>query len=106
MSYKDVTDSEFREFYHDAKRAVVVDFWAPWCGPCKKLSPIFKQVAENMGAEVDFVKINIDENPEVASSLGVRGIPSLFIIKNGEVKGNIIGVQSEDVISRWIKENA
>lgn len=77
---------------------LVVDFWAPWCGPCKMISPIIDQLAREFGGKVVFGKLNVDENPTVASLFGIQSIPTLMIFKNGTAVDGILGAASKEQI--------
>jgi thioredoxin 1 len=86
-----VTDAEFEQTVLNAETPVVVDFWAPWCGPCKMIAPALEQIAAEMGDKVIIAKVNTDENPEWAGRYGVMGIPTLLFIKSGEEKNRHVG---------------
>ncbi|WP_273753935.1 thioredoxin [Bartonella sp. MM73XJBT.G] len=83
---------------------VVVDFWAEWCGPCKMIAPILDEVSTEMQNQVKITKVNIDENPELATQYGVRSIPTLLMFKNGNVSSNMVGATSKGRLSEWIKD--
>ncbi len=100
-----VNDEEFETNVLKAAGPVLVDFWAEWCGPCKMITPILEEVATEMGEEITIVKINIDDNPVTPSDLGVRGIPTLMIFKNGEVASTKVGALPKGQIIQWIKES-
>tara|TARA_Y100001933_G_scaffold161390_1_gene159559 strand:- start:317 stop:640 length:324 start_codon:yes stop_codon:yes gene_type:complete len=100
-----VNDEEFEANVLKAAGPVLVDFWAEWCGPCKMITPILEEVAAEMGEEITIVKINIDDNPVTPSDLGVRGIPTLMIFKNGEVASTKVGALPKGQIVQWIKES-
>ena len=86
-----VTDSNFDSEVLKSDKPVMIDFWAPWCGPCKAIAPSIDELANEYDGKVKFVKVNVDDNPQTAARYGVRGIPNLLIIKGGQVKEQIIG---------------
>ncbi len=102
---KEVTDSTFEADVLQAEGPVVVDFWAPWCGPCRAIAPILEQFAEERPA-VTFMKVNIDDNPAYASRYGVLSIPTVILFENGEPQGTIVGARPrshfEHVWERWL----
>ena len=100
-----VNDDEFETNVLKAAGPVLVDFWAEWCGPCKMITPILEEVATEMADEITIFKINIDDNPVTPSDLGVRGIPTLMIFKNGEVASTKVGALPKGQIVQWIKES-
>jgi len=96
MAVKELNDSSFTE---EIKSGItLVDFWAPWCGPCKMQSPVLDQVAEKIGDKATIAKLNVDHSPAPASQFGVRGIPTLIIFKDGEVAQTLVGVQQEGTL--------
>src|SRR5438094_3188856 len=90
-SVSHVTDANFEQEVLKASEAVLVDFWAPWCGPCKAIAPIVEELANDYAGKLKVVKLNVDDNPKVAGSFGIRGIPTLLVIKDGQVKQQIVG---------------
>ncbi|MGO9056282.1 MAG: thioredoxin [Candidatus Binataceae bacterium] len=88
---KHVSDSNFEGEVLKSPTPVLIDFWAPWCGPCKNIAPVLDELADEYAGKFKIVKINVDENPETPARYGVRGIPNLLIIKGGQVKDQIVG---------------
>jgi len=99
-----VTDAEFEEKVLKSDVPVVVDFWAPWCGPCKMVAPILDRIAEQYGGKVLIAKVNTDENVEWASRYSVRGIPTMLFIHNGEVVHTQVGALPESMIKNILDE--
>ena len=75
---------------------VVVDFWAPWCGPCKAIAPILEELADELGDAVKICKVNVDNNSEIAGKFEIRAIPTILIFKNGEIAETVVGLSSKD----------
>ena len=103
MSTIPVTDASFDAEVRNADIPVVVDFWAPWCGPCKMIGPDLEALSEEYAGRVKIVKVNVDENPDSPATLGVRGIPALFLFKDGEVVSNKIGAAPKAALKSWIE---
>jgi len=99
------TDSDFAAEVLQSDKPVVVDFWAEWCGPCKAIGPALEEISEEMGEQVKIVKVNIDENPQTPQQYGVRGIPTLLIFQNGEVKAEKIGAMPKSKLAEWVEES-
>ena len=105
MATKNVTDENFEKEVLKADKPALVDFWAEWCGPCKQLSPILEEISNEMKDQVIVAKHNIDEQPNMPTKYGVRGIPTMLIFKNGELQGTKVGATTKSNIVSWIKEN-
>ena len=97
-----VTDADFEDQVINSDQPVVVDFWAEWCGPCKMIGPALEELSDEYGGNVKIVKVNVDENPNSPAQLGVRGIPALFLFKNGEVVSNKTGAAPKAALKDWI----
>ena len=99
-----VTDSEFQEKVLNSSTPVVVDFWAPWCGPCRMVAPILEELAEEYDDKLVIAKVNTDENPEWAMKYGVQGIPTMLFVKDGELVDRIVGAAPKPSIQQHVKE--
>lgn len=94
--YIELTQANFEQEIKDG--VVLVDFWAPWCGPCKMLSPVIDKLANDYAGKAKICKVNTDEEGDLATKFGIRSIPSIFFFKNGEVKEQLMGAQPEQTI--------
>ena len=102
---KETTDNTFASEVLNAKIPVLVDFWAPWCGPCRQLSPIIDEIAKELVGKIEVYKCNVDDNPETPSKFGVRGIPSLMIFKDGKLVDSKVGALPRASLNEWIAKN-
>ena len=100
-----VTDATFDTEVKNSEIPVVVDFWAEWCGPCKQIGPALEELAMELEGKVKIAKVDVDTNPSAAASMGVRGIPALFIFKDGEVVSNRAGAAPKAALQSWIEES-
>ncbi|WP_135502792.1 thioredoxin [Roseovarius aestuariivivens] len=100
-----VTDATFDSEVKNSDIPVVVDFWAEWCGPCKQIGPALEELSSEMDGKVKIVKVNVDENPDSPSQLGVRGIPALFLFKDGQVIANKTGAAPKAALQSWIESS-
>ncbi len=103
MATVPVTDATFDQEVRNSSIPVVVDFWAEWCGPCRQIGPSLEELSNELEGKVKIVKVNVDENPDSPAVLGVRGIPALFLFKDGQVVSNKIGAAPKAALQSWIE---
>lgn len=101
---KDVTDATFTEEVLNSKDTIMVDFWAEWCGPCRAVSPILDQIAQEHADKIKIVKLNVDENPELAMKYQITSIPAMKVFRDGEVVKTVIGAKPKPAIEADLAE--
>ena len=99
-------DQEFEISVLKNSGICLVDFWAEWCGPCKQIGPILEDIASDENNNITIAKINIDENPRVATDYGIRSIPTMLLFNNGELKDTKVGALPKQELNEWIKNNS
>ncbi|MFE0505384.1 thioredoxin [Peribacillus butanolivorans] len=104
MSIMHVTDQTFASEIKEG--LVLVDFWAPWCGPCKMIAPVLNDIDAEMGDQVKIVKLNVDENADTTRKYGVMGIPALILFKDGEIADQVVGYQPKEALTELIAKHA
>ncbi|MCX8092885.1 MAG: thioredoxin [Candidatus Goldbacteria bacterium] len=102
MSVVEISEKDFEKEVLKSNIPVLVDFWAPWCGPCKMIAPIIEKIEKEYSQKMKFVKVDIDSNSNIASEMGIRSIPTLIIFKNGDIIEQIIGVVTEIQLKKII----
>ena len=100
-----ISDESFDAEVLKCSVPVIVDFWAEWCGPCKSISPIIEELANEYESKIKICKLNIDESPETPAKFSVRGIPTLLLFKNGAVVSQKVGAAAKSQLSAWIDSN-
>ncbi len=103
---KETNDSNFQKDVLDSSTAVLVDFWAPWCGPCRQLAPTIDEISKELEGKVEVFKCNVDENPETPSKYMVRGIPTLMLFKGGKIVDTKVGSIPKIALLEWLRDNA
>ncbi len=100
----EIEDSSFEAQVLQAKKPILVDFWAPWCGPCKAIGPLVEKLAASYGDQIIFAKCNADDNPETTGKFGIKSIPTLLFFKDGEVFDKIVGMTNQAKIEEVLKK--
>lgn len=101
----EIGDSDFEEKVLKASSLVVVDFWAPWCGPCKSIAPILEEVAKELAGQVTVYKVNVDDNPKSPAQYSVRAIPNMVIFKGGAEVDRVVGAVAKDKLIEVLKKS-
>lgn len=105
MDILHLNDSNFNAAVIDSKEAVLVDFWAEWCGPCKRIAPLVDEIAKEYNGRIKVAKVNVDEGRVTASNFGIMSIPTLVFFKNGKVTKQVVGVVAKSEIKSMIESN-
>jgi len=100
----EIGDSSFESEVLQSEKPVLVDFWAPWCGPCRAIAPIVEELAEDFGDKVKFTKCNVDENPSTPTKYGIKSIPTLIFFKDGEIQDKVIGIVAKSRLEEMISK--
>ena len=100
---KEVTDQTFAEEVLQHQGVALVDFWAPWCGPCRRIAPIVDELAEAYAGRAKVLKMNVDENQRTPMEYGIQGIPTLLIFKNGQLVDTLVGLQSKQTLTQRLE---
>ena len=100
----EIGDNNFESEVLQSVKPVLVDFWAPWCGPCRAIAPIVEELAKDFGDKVKFTKCNVDENPTTPTKYGIKSIPTLIFFKNGEVQDKVIGIVAKSKLEEMISQ--
>ncbi len=98
----EVGDNSFESEVLKSDKPVLVDFWAPWCGPCRAIAPIVEELAKDFGEKVKFTKCNVDENPTTPTKYGIKSIPTLIFFKDGEIQDKVIGIVAKSRLEEMI----
>jgi thioredoxin 1 len=106
MSISEVTDQNFQTVVESSDSGtVLVDFWAPWCPPCRMLAPVLDEIDQEIGDQVKIVKLNVDNNQDTAARFGVMGIPTLILFKDGKMLSKVTGFQPKESLIQWINDS-
>jgi len=100
----EITTQELKEKIANGEK-LIVDFWAPWCGPCRMVAPVVEEIAQQYEGKIKVVKLNTDENPQIASQYGIRSIPTLMVFKDGEKKDMVVGAVPKTTLSNTLEKH-
>jgi thioredoxin 1 len=103
QSYVTLTDRNFQQEVIESQKPVLVDFWAPWCGPCQAMGPVIKELAEEFQSRAVVAKVNVDDHQEIAARYGIQSIPTLMIFQNGEVVDQMVGTMSKTALAQKLE---
>jgi thioredoxin 1 len=101
---REVTDATFDSEVLKSPKPVLVDYWAPWCGPCRMVAPVLEELAREYGDKIEFVSLNVDDNPEVTQTYGILNIPTLSLFKDGQVAKSIVGAKPKSALLRELAD--
>lgn len=105
MALLHLSDSNFKKEVLEANLPVLVDFWAPWCGPCKRIAPLLEELAKDFDSRIKIGKLNVEESPKTASHYGVMSVPTLIFVKKGKIIEQLVGALSKADLKKKIEEN-
>ena len=103
MAEVTVTDANFKSEVLESDLPVLVDFWAPWCGPCRMVAPVVEELARSYEGRLKVGKVNVDENPEISRAYGIQSIPTLMVFKNGQIAERIVGALPKPMLEKALK---
>jgi len=105
MSTIKISDDSFEEEVITKGKPIIVDFWAEWCGPCKQIGPILEDISDEYQDKITIGKLDVDDNPEIASKYQIRGIPTMMLFNNGKLVDTKVGMSSKNDLLEWIDKN-